>query len=126
MKVRVLTSQPYNRRSSNGRTTGFEPVNLGSNPSHRAMFIIINQAYNESMEDKTNPWVRANLETFNEETLALIPEQRREEYAQVMARLAFSSKNLGDALQAVQTAYVIIEYGHKVRNEFFESLTNEQ
>lgn len=76
------------------------------------------------MEDKTNPWVRANLETHSEDTLSLIPEARRAEYGMVMARMAFASDTLSNALTAVQTAHKNIDYAHQVRDAFFESLQN--
>lgn len=34
--------------------------------------------------DKTNPWIRANLEQFNPETLRLIPPAYQEDYSRLM------------------------------------------
>lgn len=74
------------------------------------------------MEGKLKHWLHANVAIFNQDTLSLIPEERRVEYAQVMARLAFASEHLIDSLTAVQRAHQNIVYAHEVRDQFFESV----
>lgn len=71
-------------------------------------------------EDKTNPWVRADLEKYNIETLALIPEGRRFEYGKVMHELAHWKFVVIQAMDMLNQA-------EANRHEFFaEFIANEQ
>lgn len=45
-----------------------------------------------------NPWVRANLERPDEETRAIIPPERHQEYAEVLGELEAAGSNLNEAL----------------------------
>lgn len=61
-------------------------------------------AMRPQVESQINPWVRADLERFNAETLALIPDADRLEYAAVMQQLAGSKAVLGVAQERLQQA----------------------
>lgn len=55
-------------------------------------------------ESQINPWVRANLEQYNEETEALIPTFMQERYRFVMAEIIDSSQVLGEAQERYAAA----------------------
>lgn len=62
-----------------------------------------------------NPWLRANLETFNPDTLNLVPLGRREEYIKIMKELAHA-KEIGS---------IVLEHIYSIeqeRNNFFNQI----
>jgi hypothetical protein len=65
-----------------------------------------------------NLWVRADLQTYNPETLALIPEALHERYQQVM-------HELGAAGVALSDAQVRFSEARDNRQQFFEGLAYE-
>ena len=65
-----------------------------------------------------NPWVRADLERFNPETLALIPDGMKAEYARVMQCLAHSKAVANIALENVH----IYE---QERHDFFDLVVGQ-
>lgn len=56
------------------------------------------------MPSQINPWVRADLERHNPETLALIPDADRAEYTSVMQQLAAGKAVLGIAQEQLRQA----------------------
>lgn len=63
-----------------------------------------------------NPWVRADLDTFNPETLELVPEHLREDYTRLMKQL----------YHAREVANLVLENLHiweEERRSFFEYVT---
>ena len=49
-------------------------------------------------EGEVNLWIRAEMEQYSGETLELIPEDRRTEYAEVIAKVAVAKIALNEAL----------------------------
>lgn len=62
-----------------------------------------------------NAWVRADLETFNVETLALIPQGQQEEYGRIIKELAHAKAIANLALERV---YLF----ETERHDFFEGI----
>jgi len=62
-----------------------------------------------------NPWLRANLDQFNPETLALVPVNLQEEYTRIMKELAHTRVIAGLALERMYSVEV-------TRTAFFSHL----
>lgn len=73
-----------------------------------------------------NPWVRVNLATANPDAEALVPADRREQYAAVMGELAAASVELGETFAAYQAASHRLVEATLARNAFFGDLAVEQ
>lgn len=49
------------------------------------------------MESQVNPWVRAELHMYNEETFELVPDIQKPDYVRIMSNIALRGAELADA-----------------------------
>lgn len=68
-------------------------------------------------QSSVNPWVRADLERYNPDTLALIPEGYRPEYSRIMKELAHAKAIANLILERVSRA-------EQERASFFDLIMN--
>jgi hypothetical protein len=71
----------------------------------------------DAEQSSVNPWVRTNLEQYNDETLALIPAEAINEYVLVVDELALS-KN------ALQLAFERVNQAEAARQTFYRRFTD--
>lgn len=68
-------------------------------------------------EGQINPWVRANLHTYDPETFAIVRDQDKPDYVRIMSRIAIAD-------EVYQEAYLERQGAYGERDAFFAGQLN--
>lgn len=70
----------------------------------------------KSSESPINPWVRADLHTYNEETFQIVPDIQKPDYVRIMSDIAIRGAELDNAQARYQESL-------SERDAFFAGIT---